>query len=99
MAAPFLARNMYFVYILVCLETKRSYVGQTNDLLRRYRRHCEGSTRTTREKFSRPVMVHWEEFPTRAAAMRRELYYKAGAGCRRKHELIAAALGGFALNE
>ena len=31
--------------------------------------------------------------------MRRELYYKAGAGCRRKHELIAAALGGFALNE
>lgn len=37
-------------------------------------------------------MVHWEAFPTRADAMRRERYYKAGSGCRRKHELMAAAL-------
>ena len=65
---------MFFVYILVCLQTKRSYVGQTDDLLRRFQRHRAGSTRTTRDKFIQPVMVHWEVYPTRAAAMRRERY-------------------------
>lgn len=34
-------------------------------------------------------MIHGEVFPTRVAAMRRERYYKAGSGYRRKHELIA----------
>lgn len=77
---------MYFVSILVCLDTKRSYVGQTDDLLRRFRRHREG---TTRERLIRPVMIHGEVFPTRVAAMRRERYYKAGSGYRRKHDLIA----------
>ena len=82
---------MYFVYILVCRETGRSYVGQTDDLIRRYRMHCDGSTRTTREKILCPYVVHWEMFPSRAEAMRRERYYKAGAGHRRKHEIIAEA--------
>ena len=40
---------MYFVYILVCLQTRRSYVGQTDHLNRRYRAHLGGSTRTTRD--------------------------------------------------
>jgi predicted GIY-YIG superfamily endonuclease len=53
---------MYFVYILVCLATKRSYVGQTDHLIRRYWMHCEGSTRTTRDRLERPFLVHWETF-------------------------------------
>jgi len=28
---------MYYVYILVCLQTRRSYVGHTDDLIRRFR--------------------------------------------------------------
>lgn len=87
---------MFFVYILVCFQTKRSYVGQTDDLLRRFLRHREGSTRTTRDKFIQSVMVHWEVYPTRAAVMRRERYYKAGSGCRRKQELIAEGIKVFA---
>jgi predicted GIY-YIG superfamily endonuclease len=84
--------RMYFVYILVCLDTGRSYVGHTDDLIRRFHLHCEGSTRTTREKLRRPVMVHWEPCPTRAAAMHRERYFKAGSGHRVKGELIAAGM-------
>ncbi len=33
---------MYFVYILACRQTARSYVGQTDNLIRRYRMHCAG---------------------------------------------------------
>jgi len=87
---------MYFVYILVCLQSGRSYVGHTDDLLRRFRFHCAGSTRTTREKLSRPVMVHWEAWPSRAAAMRQERYYKAGSGHRLKQQIIAKTLVLFA---
>ncbi len=87
---------MYFVYILVCLQSGRSYVGQTDDLLRRYRAHLAGSTRTTRERMARPVVVHWESFASRAEAMRRERSYKSGAGHRRKCELVAAAVAAWA---
>lgn len=86
---------MYFVYILVCLQTKRSYVGHTDNLIRRFQRHCEGSTRTTRDKLIQPVVVHWESYPTRAEAMRRERYDKAGSGNRRKQFLIAQAFREF----
>ena len=88
--------KMYFVYILVCLQSGRSYAGHTNDLVRRYRRHREGSTRTTREKLAEPVMAHWEACPSRAEAMRRERYFKAGSGHRLKQELVAQALKLFA---
>jgi putative endonuclease len=82
---------MYFIYILVCLQTGRSYVGQTSDLIRRFYRHRDGLTRTTREKLRQPVMIHWEGFPTRKEAMRRERYYKSGSGHRVKQEIIRHA--------
>lgn len=80
---------MYFVYILICLRTGRSYVGQTDNLIRRFHQHRDGLVRTTREKLEAPMMLHWEEFNTRSEAMRRERYYKSGSGHRAKHELIS----------
>ena len=87
-----LGTSVVYVYILACLETGRSYVGQTDDLLRRFRMHAEGSTRTTREKLRHPVLVYWEAQPNRAEAMRRERYFKAGSGHRVKCELVATGL-------
>jgi putative endonuclease len=81
-----------FVYILVCLQNGRSYVGQTENLLERFRGHRAGSTRTTREKLIHPVMIYWEACATRAEAMRRERYFKAGAGHRLKQEIIRSGL-------
>jgi len=83
---------MYYVYILACLESGYSYVGQTDDLVRRFRLHVAGSTKTTRERLRRPVMVHWEQFPTRLEAINRERYFKAGSGHRVKREIIAAGI-------
>ena len=82
---------MYFVYILVCAVTGRSYVGHTDHLIRRFRLHCDGSTRTTREKLLQPFVAHWEPFPSRAAAMQRERYFKAGSGHRVRQEIVAAS--------
>jgi putative endonuclease len=89
---------MYFVYILACFQTSRSYVGQTDNLIRRYHLHRAGSTRTTREKLRQPVMVHWEAFASRAEAMRKERYYKSGAGHRLKQEIVRNALRLFAVD-
>ncbi len=83
---------MFYVYILVCLRSGRSYVGQTDHLVRRFRAHRAGGTRTTREKLLEPVVVHWESFQTRAEAIRRERDFKNGAGHRVKRDLIDAAL-------
>jgi putative endonuclease len=84
---------MNFVYFLVCLDTGRTYVGQTDNLIRRYYLHLAGSTRTTREKLTRPIMIHWESFPSRVEALSKERYYKSGSGHRLKHAIIAEALG------
>ncbi len=83
---------MYFTYILVCLQTGRSYVGHTDNLVRRFAAHRAGSTRTTREKLLDPVVIHWEPFETRIDAARRERYFKSGAGHRLKREIIASLL-------
>jgi predicted GIY-YIG superfamily endonuclease len=83
---------VYFVYILVCLQTRRSYVGQTDNLIRRFGLHRAGSTRTTRERLIQPVMVHWEVFPSRVTAMQRERYYKSGSGFRVKRSIVQEGL-------
>jgi predicted GIY-YIG superfamily endonuclease len=87
--------RMYFVYVLACLQTGRTYVGHTDNLIARYRAHCAGSTRTSREKMLEIVVVHWERCPTRSLAMQRERYYKSGSGHRVKREIIAMTLREF----
>jgi predicted GIY-YIG superfamily endonuclease len=89
---PIFSGSMYYVYILVCLKTGRSYVGHTDHLIRRFAAHQSGSTRTSREKLLEPAMLHWEAQPSRAAAMQRERYYKSGSGHRVKQALINSQL-------
>ena len=86
---------MYFVYILHCPQTGLTYVGQTSHLLLRYYEHRDGLSRWTR-RMQAPVVVHWEGFPTRAEAMRRERFLKQGAGARLKQDIITqfVAAGG-----
>ena len=80
------------VYILVCLQSGHSYVGQSANLLECFRRHRAGSTRTTREKLTHPVMIYWEACATRTEGLQRERYFKEGAGHRLKHDLMRSGL-------
>jgi putative endonuclease len=88
--------RMFFVYILACVETGRSYVGSTDHLIRRYRLHCAGSTRFTRERLRRPILIFWEAFASRSDAMKRERYYKSGSGHRLKTEMVLDVLKAYA---
>ena len=66
----------FAVYILRSTVTGRLYIGQTNNLQDRLRRHQAGLVPATRRE--RPwVLVHHEMHPTRSAAVQRERYLKS----------------------
>ncbi|MDD5088882.1 MAG: GIY-YIG nuclease family protein [bacterium] len=73
---------MYYVYILANPRYE-TYVGQTNDLVRRLAQHNDSTFRGTLHTKRRPGpwrLIHQEEFPTRQEAMRRERGLKTGRG-------------------
>ena len=72
-------RMTYYTYVIVSLATGQLYVGQTNHLLARYRRHASGLVHSTKNLIPH-VVAHVEQFPDRAAAMRREKQLKQHAG-------------------
>jgi hypothetical protein len=74
---------MYFVYILVCLQSGRSYVAI---------RMIWYGVLDPRERRGK---ANWERLPTRSLAAQRERYYKSGSGNRAKHGIVEIALREF----
>ena len=69
----------FFVYILQSLKDNRFYIGQTNDLNDRIKRHNAGQVSATRNR--KPLkIVYTETFATRSEAMQREKYLKSLKG-------------------
>ncbi|MBI3578782.1 MAG: GIY-YIG nuclease family protein [Ignavibacteriales bacterium] len=69
----------YFVYVLRSLKDRKLYIGQSNNLEDRLKRHNEGRVRATKSRL--PFMlIYSEEFPTRADAVTRERYLKGLKG-------------------
>lgn len=74
-----------FVYVLGCRAKTRhlTYVGWTNDLVRRLTQHNAGKgARSTRGRSW--VLLHSEKFPDKRAAMRREWHLKRDRNFRKK---------------
>lgn len=78
-----------FVYVLGCRgkwgrrTRPLTYVGWTNDVMRRLARHNSGKgARTTRGRSW--VLLHSEWFPTRQEAMSREWHLKRDRALRKK---------------
>jgi putative endonuclease len=72
----------FIVYVLLNPERK-TYVGQTCNLPRRLSQHNDPDCRLTLHTKRHPgpwKLLYFEEFATRAAAMRREKELKAGKG-------------------
>ncbi len=84
---PINRRSPFFVYILKCSDGS-FYIGQTEDLGRRFNQHLNGEVSWTASR--RPVeLIHWEEYSTREQAVRREEALKTGFGrtwIRREYE-------------
>jgi putative endonuclease len=74
-----------FVYVIGCRSKDRilTYVGWSNDIIRRLKQHNSGKgARTTRGR--EWVLLHSEWFPTRREAMSREWHLKRDRKFRKK---------------
>ncbi|HQQ95825.1 MAG TPA: GIY-YIG nuclease family protein [Cyclobacteriaceae bacterium] len=71
---------MFHVYILYSPSYDKIYVGFTSDLASRIKSHNELSKKGWTVKFRPWMLVHSEEFVTKADAMRREKELKSAKG-------------------
>jgi putative endonuclease len=71
---------MFFVYVLQDKNGK-VYKGQTEDLVRRFREHCSGHTKSTKGMIGAKI-VYVEKYETRKEAILREKYLKSATGRR-----------------
>ena len=70
---------MFYVYAISSLEHNYIYVGLTQDIDKRIKRHNDGRERTTR--FYKPFeLIFSEVCITRIEARQREKYWKSGVG-------------------
>ncbi len=71
-------RQVFSVYVIRC-ENGSFYIGQTEDLLKRWQEHKEGRVGWTKK--NKPLeVIHYEEFESRDDAVKRERELKTGFG-------------------
>lgn len=72
---------MYYTYILQSKKTGGLYKGHAANVSKRVKEHNMGKTKST--KFGIPWrLIYEEEFESRAAAIKRERYFKTAVGRR-----------------
>jgi len=72
------APRRFYVYVIRC-ENDSFYIGQTDDINKRWLEHKQGKVEWTR-KYKPIEIVHYEEYETREQAVRREKELKTGFG-------------------
>jgi len=71
---------MYTVYALYSPSFDKSYIGQTEDLKRRFFQHSDGLLSIYTKKCKPWEVIHTEEYTTRSEAMKREKQLKSSRG-------------------
>jgi putative endonuclease len=72
---------MYYTYILKSKKDGKLYVGYTNDLKRRFKRHNDGKVEATKNRLPF-ILVYYEACINEDKAIKREKYFKTGFGRR-----------------
>jgi len=72
------APRRFYVYVIRC-ENDSFYIGQTDDINKRWLEHKQGKVEWTR-KYKRIEIVHYEEYETREQVVKREKELKTGFG-------------------
>ena len=67
---------MFFLYILESQKTGNLYIGQTNNLEDRFKRHQENRNKATKGK-GPWILIHHQSFNTRTEAVQLELKLKS----------------------
>src|SRR4030042_4199322 len=62
---------MFFVYIIEAVESKRYYIGQTENLDKRIKRHNQGKNLSTKAYIPWKIKW-WKEYGTRSEAIKVE---------------------------
>ncbi len=82
--------GIFFVYAIQC-DNGSIYIGQTEDLTKRWQEHCVGGVNWTKQH--KPIeIVYWEEFQSREEAVKREHDLKTGFGRKWLKRLVASRL-------
>lgn len=75
---PAPCQKYYYIYAIKC-ENDSIYIGQTEDIEKRWREHLEGKISWTK-KYKPLEVIHYEEYKTREEAHERERILKTGFG-------------------
>ncbi len=71
--------NKYYTYVIEC-EDGSLYIGQTSDLIGRWEQHISGQGANWTKNHKPVKIVHYETFPLREEAIKREKELKTGFG-------------------
>ena len=70
---------MYYVYVLISEKDGKLYIGYSDDLKVRIKKHTDGYVKATKDR--RPLnLIHYEAYLSRHDAKRREVFLKGGKG-------------------
>ncbi len=81
--------GLYFVYAIEC-EDGSHYIGQTDDLQRRWQEHLDGRAADWTKQHKPVKIAHYEEFGSREEAVKRESDLKTGFGRKWLKDTIAS---------
>ena len=71
---------IYYVYALYSQSFDTLYVGYTSDLEARFKSHNQLATKGWTVRYRPWVIIHTEEFTTKAEALKRERQLKSAKG-------------------
>jgi putative endonuclease len=71
---------VFTVYILYSISWGKSYVGYTNNVVRRLQEHNITESKGFTLRYRPWTLIHTEVFDTKAEAMQKEKFYKSGVG-------------------
>ncbi len=77
-----------YVYVLRSLKDGRTYVGSTDNIMRRLKQHNSCQVKATKHRIPL-IILFTEEFESLSEARKREKWWKTGAGRRKLKDLFA----------
>lgn len=84
---------MYYTYVLESIKDRNLYIGWTDDLRNRYKKHNSGQVESTKTR--RPfILIYYEACLSKDNAIKREKYFKTGFGRRFLKNRLAGSRGG-----
>ncbi len=80
MSGFFYFQDMYCVYVLYSMKHNRIYIGETSNLIERFKSHNSLGKKGYTTRFRPWIVAYVEFFKTRSDALRREKSLKQGQG-------------------